>query len=214
MSFLKKIIVFSFLSFSFTSNGLAEIIQLKSGQIIEGKVLSQDQNSIIIDTGKRHRVSYPLAQIKEIYSDSSKQFKEQIIAKQKANELENQAIESIDNNKMAEGLILMKRALEVDATPMRHMNLGSILFGNGVADFKEGKKAQAKETLRQSEEQLMRAIAGFDPRTEKIFLAQAYLLLGEIYSNAFLDKEKAKDFYKESLSYYENQAAKTALELL
>lgn len=128
-----------------------------------------------------------------------------------ADQLENQAVELIDNDQMTGGLKLMKKAIDIDPTPMRHMNYGSILFGNGVADYKDGHQQQALITLKQAEDELNQAIKGFDPKQEGVFLAQAYFLLGEISLNAFSDKTQAKTFYRKALSYYDNEGAKAAL---
>lgn len=131
-----------------------------------------------------------------------------------ADQLEDQAVELIDNDRMAEGLKLMKKAVDIDPAPIRHMNYGSILFGNGVADYKEGKKRQALGILKQAQDELNQAIDGFDSKREGAFLAQAYFLLGEISLNAFSDKTQAKFYYQKSLTYYDNEGAKAALAKL
>ncbi len=131
-----------------------------------------------------------------------------------ADQLENQAVELIDNDRMTEGLKLMKKAIDIDPAPMRHMNYGSILFGNGVADYKDGRQEQASATLKQAQDELNQAINGFDPKQEGAFLGQAYFLLGEISLNAFSDKTQAKTFYRKALSYYDNEGAKAALAKL
>jgi tetratricopeptide (TPR) repeat protein len=131
-----------------------------------------------------------------------------------ANRLETKAVELIDNDQMAQGMDLMKQAVAINPTPMRHMNYGSILFGNGVADFKAGHKPEALEILYQAQDQLAQAIVGFNPRKEAVFIAQAYFLLGEINLNALSNPEKAKMYYHKSLSFYPNLGAKAALEKL
>jgi len=133
---------------------------------------------------------------------------------QQANRLESQAIESIDADQMEEGLRLMQQAIEIDPSAVRHMNYGSILFGNGVVDFKNGKKHEAVRLFKQAEDQLSQAIAGFDPQANAAFVAQAYFLLGEIYLNAYNDQDMAHDFYYKSLEYYDNTSARDAIEQL
>ena len=131
-----------------------------------------------------------------------------------ANQLEAQAIEHIDNERLREGLLLMKQAQEKDPNPMRSMNYGSILFANGVSDFNSGNKLQAIQTLREAEDQLSQAIAGFDPQKNAAFIAQAYFLLGEMYLNGFSNADMAKDFYYKSLEYDDNPGARAAIEAL
>ena len=131
-----------------------------------------------------------------------------------ANQLESQAIECIDHNQMEEGLALMKQATELDPSPIRSINYGSILFGNGVVDFKNGQQQEALQVLREAEDQLSQAIAGFDPQKNAAFVAQAYFLLGEIYLNAYANPDLAHAFYYKSLEYFDNSNARTAIEEL
>jgi tetratricopeptide (TPR) repeat protein len=139
---------------------------------------------------------------------------EAISSSHQADALEAQAVDYIDNDQMEEGLGLMKQALDIDPTPIRHMNYGSILFGNGVVDFKNGNKRQALPTLYEAQNQLAQAIVKFDPQKDAVFLAQSYFLLGEIALNAFSNPAKAKKYYQKALSYYDNLGAKAALENL
>jgi tetratricopeptide (TPR) repeat protein len=136
------------------------------------------------------------------------------VSHQEADRLEAQAVDLIDNNRMEEGMVLMKQAMQIDPTPMRHMNYGSILFGNGAAEFESGNKAKAQETLYEAQDQLAQAIAGFNPKKEAVFIAQAYFLLGEMYLNAFSNEAKARMFYYKALSYYDNPGARAAVEKL
>lgn len=131
-----------------------------------------------------------------------------------ADQLETQAVDLIDNDQMTEGMALMKQAVDIDPTPMRHMNYGSILFGNGVVDYKNGNKEQGLHTLYEAQDELAQAISGFNPRKEGVFIAQAYFLLGEMYLNAFDNPTKAKIFYRKALLYYPNQGARSALQKL
>jgi tetratricopeptide (TPR) repeat protein len=131
-----------------------------------------------------------------------------------ANLLESQAISLIDNHHMDKGMGLMKQAAELDPTPLRDMNYGSVLLGQGAAAFKKGNKEEATKTLRQAENYLTLAIAGFDPTTQAAFISQCYFLMGEIYANAFFNKDKAKDFYYKSLEYNENESSRKAIQAL
>ncbi len=137
--------------------------------------------------------------------------KTDVSASSQADQWEHQAVKLINEDKMQEGLELMKKAVALNPTPMRQMNYGSILFGRGVADFKDGRQPQAINTLHQAEDELDQAIAGFDPQKDSVFLAQAYFLLGEMYLNAFTDEDKAKAFYQKALTYDDHQGAKAAL---
>ena len=131
-----------------------------------------------------------------------------------ADALEAQAVELIDADKMDQGLAFISKALTLDPSPIRHMNYGSILFGNGVAAFKQGQKEHGNEILRQAESELNQAIKGFDNNKDANFLAQAYFLLGEMYANAFGDKARAKEFYKKAIAVSEHAGAKAALSKL
>ena len=93
----------------------------------------------------------------------------------------------------------MVQAIALDPTPLRHMNYGSILFGNGVAVFKDSDPVKGKEILRQAEAQLLKAITGFNPNRDQAYLSQCYFLLGEMYVNAFGDKFKAIEYYKKAV---------------
>ncbi len=208
MRFFSKIIII-FTCVLVPSLSWAEIIQLKSGQSIEGKILHQDKDSIQVDAGIETPVTYFSDEIKAILPDGPKPAAK--IDSKQADQWENQAVGLIDEDKMQEGLRLMKKAVALDPTPMRHMNYGSILFGNGVADFKDGRQSQAMDTLHQAEDELDQAIAGFDPQKDNVFLAQAYFLLGEMYLNAFTNQDKAKTFYQKALTYYDHAGAKAAL---
>ena len=205
----------------FPSLALAEIIELKSGQIVEGKITHQDRNSIQIDVGIHIPVTYFFDEIKRILPDRPESPQKQDVqtfpstaglAARQAGYMEKQAIEMINADKMDEGVSLMQQAVESAPTPMRHMNYGSVLFGKGVKEFKEGNQKQAREILRKAERELSEAITGFDTKKDGVFLAQAYFLLGEIYLNAYSDKGRAKIFYQKALLYYDHKGARNALE--
>ncbi len=190
----------------------AETIKLKSGQTIHAKVLKEDKDSIVVDAGIDTPVTYFLDEIKEILPDEelpAPPVDPKIGAA--ADVLESQALDLIDAQKMEEGLALMRQAIAQDPNPTRYMNYGSVLFGNGVELFKNGLEDQGKKVLRQSEEQLNKAIAGFDKTRDNLFLSQAYFLLGEMYRNAFGDPAKAKELYTQCLAFADHDGAKAAL---
>ena len=143
----------------------AETIELKSGQIIKGKIIVQNKDSIQVDVGVKVPLTYFTDEIKQILADipQIKKKKKKFIPSQ-ADRLEQKAVELIDENKMDEGIQLMEQAVELGPTPLRRMNYGSILFGHGAADFKKGSHAQALKTLYQAQQQLNQAIEGFDPK--------------------------------------------------
>lgn len=115
---------------------------------------------------------------------------------------------------MEQGLNTIRQAIAVDPSPLRYMNYGSILFGNGVALFKKGQTDEAKKILTDCEAQLQKAISGFNKEKDVAFLAQSYFLLGEMYNNAFADSVKAKEYYESAVKVYDHEGAKTALARL
>ena len=131
---------------------------------------------------------------------------------QQADQMENQAVAAVDAGRMDKGLSLMRQAIALDAAPSRQLNYGSILFGNGVSLFKNGQKDKGRKVLAEAREQLLKAVDGFDKTKDAMFLGQAYFLLGEIERNGFADAVKAKEYYKKSLSFYDHEAAKAALQ--
>ena len=130
-----------------------------------------------------------------------------------ASHLEQEAIELISKDRMDEGLSKMRAALALEPTGSRHLNYGSILFGNGTAIFKSGDLKQGKAVLKEAEGELRSAIDLFDPSQNATQISQCYFLLGEIYAHALKDSVRAKEFYEQSLSYYDNGQSKEALEL-
>ncbi|MEI7997993.1 MAG: hypothetical protein WCH62_00590, partial [Candidatus Omnitrophota bacterium] len=182
---------------------------------VKGKIIRQDKNSIQVDVGLQTPFTYFLEEIKQILPDRPHHEKTKGTSRNhQADQLEKKAVELIDENKMDEGMALMKQAVVLDSSPMRHMNYGSILFGNGVEDYKSKNQEQALKTLSEAQQELRAAIEGFNPKKEGIFLAQAYFLLGEIYLNAYSDRIRAKEYYQKAVFYYDNQSAKAALEKL
>jgi len=198
----------------------SEVIVLVSGQEVEGKIIYQDKHCLRLDVGLQSSITYFFDEIKQILPDKvGRGFKPSptlvsLSSKDRADQLEKQAIDVTDAGRMDEGLKLMRKAIELDPTPMRHMNYGSILFGQGVSLFQGGNQTQAVVILHKAEGELSQAIVSFNPKREKVFLSQAYFLLGEIYLNAFADKIKAKFFYQKAKTYYKNEAAKSELEKL
>jgi tetratricopeptide (TPR) repeat protein len=134
--------------------------------------------------------------------------------KVQADDLEDKGAQAIDDGNMDQGLDFMARAIRLDPSPMRHMLYGSILFGNGVAVFKDSDQNKGITILRQAEGQLLKAIAGFNPNKDQVYLGQCYFLLGEMYSNAFGDKDKARGYYKRSVELNDYPGARDALNKL
>ena len=187
----------------------AEIIKFNSGQTVQGKILKEGKDSILVDAGIDMPVTYFRDEIKAILPDEPAQVSPQDRAQ--ADAIESQALEFIDADKMEEGLKLIRQAIAIDPAPQRHMNYGSILFGNGVPLFKKGDQEEGKKVLSVCEEQIQKAIAGFAKDKDAVFLSQANFLLGEIYANAFADIHKAKEYYQKSLTFSEHAGAKAAL---
>ncbi len=131
-----------------------------------------------------------------------------------ADDLEDKGAQAIDDGDMNKGLDFMVQAIRLDPTPARHMNYGSILFGNGTAVFKDSDQEKGKEILRLAEIQLHKAIEEFNPNKDQVYLSQCYFLLGEMYSNAFEDKAKAKEYYKKAADLSDYTGAKDALSKL
>ena len=128
-----------------------------------------------------------------------------------ADAIEDKAAQAIDDGNMDQGLGFMEQAIKLDATPLRYMNYGSILFGNGVAVFKDSDKEKGKAILHKAEVQLSKAIAGFNPKQDQTYLSQCYFLLGEMYLNAFGDRFKAREYYQKSANLSDYSGAKDAL---
>ena len=131
-----------------------------------------------------------------------------------ADALEDKATEAIDEGQITQGLDLMVQAIRLDPSSLRFMNYGSVLFGNGVAAFKESGPQKGTEILREAEAQLHKAIEGFDPNKDQVYLSQCYFLLGEMYRNAFDDKMKAREYYQKAASLNDYTGARDALNKL
>jgi tetratricopeptide (TPR) repeat protein len=134
--------------------------------------------------------------------------------KAQADDLQDKGAQAIDDGNVDQGLDFMVRAIHLDPSPMRHLLYGSILFGNGVAAFKDSGHDKGIVILRQAEGQLLKAIAGFNPNKDQVYLGQCYFLLGEMYSYAFGDKNKAIGYYKRSVELNDYPGARDALSKL
>ena len=130
--------------------------------------------------------------------------------KSQADDFEDKSAQAIDDGDMDKGLDFMVRAIQMDPTPLRYMIYGSVLFGNGVAIFKDSDQKKGEEILRQAEAQLLKAIQGFNPGKDQVSLSQCYFLLGEMYNNAFGDKVKAKGYYQKAVELNDYSGAKDA----
>ncbi len=193
----------------------AELIKLKSGQTVEGKIVKERGDSILVDTGIEMPVTYFRDEIKEILPDPPAQpAAPQPDQRGRADALEARAVELIDEGKMDQGLDLINQAIALDPSAQRHMNYGSILFGNGVADFKGGRQDEGKAVLQKAEDELKKAIASFGTKTDPLFPAQCYFLLGEMFKNAFADESQAREFYQKAVDLAGHDGAKAALAKL
>ncbi len=214
-------ILFAF--FLVSPNVWPDTIKLKSGKIIQGTIRERNARLIQLDVGLDFPITYYFDEIQDVIEDSQGPSSDQVSAMpapikasnakaDKANEIEQQGLAMIDDGKMDEGLALLRQAIDMDPTASRHLSLGGILFGNGVALSKEGNKEAALKIFREAEKEIREATITFDPNEEKTLLSQAYYLLGEMYANAFGDQSKAKEFYEKSLSFYANPEAQHALD--
>jgi tetratricopeptide (TPR) repeat protein len=131
--------------------------------------------------------------------------------KAQADDLEDKSAQAIDDGNVDQGLDLMARAVHMDPSPTRHMIYGSILFANGIASLKGSDQNKGIAILRQAEGQLQKAIVGFNPNKDQVYLGQCYFLLGEMYRNAFGDKNKARGYYKQSVELNDYPGARDAL---
>lgn len=216
MPSLRATIIFGMAFFAGTYCG-AETIKLRNGQTVEGKILKEQKDSILVDVGIGMPVTYFRDEIKDIAAEktaASDQATQAQVSSQ-ADGLEARAVGLIDEGKMDQGVELLRQALALDPNPQRHMNYGSILFGNGVEAFKQGKADEGKKILQESEAQLKKAIEGFtkssgDPSNE-FAAAQAYFLLGEMHANAFADPAQAKTYYEKAVALAAHDGAKAAL---
>lgn len=209
---MKKIIGQIVVAFCITSasKGAAEVIFLKSGTHVQGKILKEDDVKVVVDAG----VDVPVTYYKEDIKNISRDLPYNPLAMKHADALEAKAVELIDGNHMNEGLDMMRQALILAPNANRHMNYGSVLFGNGVMLFKENKKEQGRQVLQQAEEELNKASALFQVPKDSFLMAQCFYLLGEMYAHAFDDKAKAQDYYQEAVELAAHPGAIKALKNL
>ncbi len=201
--------------FVFAQSAAAEVLQLKSGEKIQGKILQENKDSYLVDAGIDTPLTYFKDEIKAVLPDGEDlSIDLPSVVNTQADEIENKAVAAIDAGQMDKGLELMRQAIAMDPAPSREMNYGSVLFGNGVSLFKSGKTEQAKTILTEAREHLIKAVEGFDSVTDAAFLSQSYFWLGEIERNGFDNAVKAKEYYQKSLSTYANEGAKAALKQL
>ncbi len=184
----------------------ADKLLLTSGKSVEGRIISQDDRSTVIDTGVGTPLTYYSDEIVNIivapFADPTSL----------ADKLENEAVALIDSGQRDKGLAKMLKAIELDPSPLRRMNYGSVLFGDGVELYKKGSIEEAKKILHECERQLQLAIKEFSPSTDAAYLSQSYFLLGEIDANAFGNIQEAKVYYNKAVKLFDHPAAKEALE--
>jgi tetratricopeptide (TPR) repeat protein len=202
----------------------ADTLKLKSGKTVHGKIVERTSTALQMDVGLDFPITYYLDEIKEISPDAAvtptSSQKPSVAApvvdaqEGQADKMEQEGLTLIDEGQMDQGLERLRQAIRLDARANRHLNLGSILLGNGVSLQKQGKSDEALKIFKEAETELQQAIKDFNPDEETTFISEAYNLLGEMYANALQDKDKAKAFYKKSLSFYENPAAERALKNL
>lgn len=194
----------------------AETIILGSGRTVHGKVLERTDKTIKIDVGLDFPITYYLDEVDRVETDTPSQqgTKPEQSQEDDADALELQGLDLIDEGQMDQGLELLRKATALDPKPNRHLNLGAILSGNGVAAFKDGRKDEAFAVFKEAQAELDQAIDLFDPKKEITFLSQAYYLLGEMHAQAFGNPAKAREYYQNSISLYENPAAQRGLKAL
>lgn len=222
--FLKKrilrhtVLVFSFFLFS-SRNAISDTVVLTSGKTVQGKIVERADKSIQIDVGVGFPITYYSDEIKEIIPEGPASQTKQANAVSKsgsdeADQLEQQGLGLIESGQMEEGVALLRKAIALDPKANRHLNLGTILSGNGVALFKQGDQKAAVKILKESEHEIQQAIKMFDPVGETIMLSQAYYLLGEMHAQGFKDTSAAKEYYQKSISFYNNPSAERGLKAL
>ena len=131
--------------------------------------------------------------------------------KSRADALEDNSAQAMDDGDMPQGLSLMAQAVALDPSALRHMNYGSMLYGDGVTLFEGTDQIRGIEVLHRSEAELIKAIQGFNPNKDQAYLSQCYFLLGEMYRNAFDDKERARGYYEQAIELNDYPGAKEAL---
>ena len=196
---------------------------LKSGKTVQGTIRERNDKSVQLDVGLDFPITYYLDEVQKIVPDNQTNASNNgaklsagvlHINSDEADDLEQQGLDLIEAQKMDEGIVLLRKAVTLDPKANRHLNLGTILSGNGVSLFKQGKKESALKILKESESEIKQAIKTFNPNQENTFLSQAYYLLGEMYAQAFGDSAGAREYYTQSISFYNNPAAERGLKAL
>ena len=217
--FYRAILILSVIPVS-SSFAVADTIILKSGKTVQGIIRERNAKSIRLDVGLDFPITYYLDEVKDIVSDNpsdgtdhrNKTASVKNVAQ--ADAFEQQGLDLIEAGKMDEGIALLRKAIALDPKANRHLNLGAVLSGNGVALFKKDDKKEAVKIFKESEDEIKNAIKLFDPEQESIFLSQAYYLLGEMYAQGFENTVGARDYYEKSISFYKNPAAERGLKAL
>jgi tetratricopeptide (TPR) repeat protein len=212
----KTVLIFSFIFLS-SFSAIADTLILKSGKTVQGAIRERTAKSIQIDVGLDFPITYYPDEVKDIILDNQINDADKPASVKnalQADAIEGQGLDLIEAGKMDEGIVLLRKAIALDPKANRHLNLGTILSGNGVALFKQGDKKAAVKTLKESEGEIKDAIKMFDPKQESIFLSQAYYLLGEMYAKGFENPVGAKEYYEKSIVFYSNPAAERGLKAL
>lgn len=210
--FLPFVCIFLFL---FPSNVRSETILLKSGKSVEGTIKERTDKFIIVDVGLGFPITYYLDEIKQVEGEAAgAESTAQLSAEKEADRLEQKGLDLIEEGRMDEGLDALQKAIELSPKANRHLNLGSILFGNGVSRFKQDQKKKALAVFKKAQDELSKSIELFDEKTDGMFLSQAYFMMGEMNAQGFENKKKARTFYERSIFFYPNPAAERGLKAL
>lgn len=211
----RKCGLFFILFFSFISpHVFSETIHLKSGKSIQGVIKEKTDKSVLLDVGLQVPVTYYLDEIKEITTDNIQKEAGPLSDTKQADVLEQKGLSLIEEGQAQDGLAALKKAVELSPEANRYLNLGSILFGNGVAAFKKGHKDEAMQVFQDAQAHLKKAVELLDENTQPMLLGQAYFMLGEIQAQGFENKNDARQFYEKSLSFYPNPAVDRAVKQL
>lgn len=200
---------------------LADTVHLKSGSVVEGAVVKSTDDFIEIDVGLALPVTYYRDEILRIESggaESAAPAVDDALAQSQTRTKEADAagyegLSLIDQGAMPEGLAKLRLAIETDPqSPVWRMNYASVLFGNGAEEYKSGRELEALGTLREVENELLKAIELFDPNTDGIMISQCYFLLGQLFYNVYDDPERAAELYTSATALYEHPRAMAMLE--
>ena len=212
-------LILSFIFFA-SNSAVADTLILKSGKTVHGTIRSRTAKSIQMDVGLDFPITYYPDEVKDVVLDNQINEADHIDKPAsvknaaQADAFEQQGLDLIEAGKMDEGIVLMQKAIALDPKANRHLNLGTVLSGNGVALIKKGDKKAAVKTFKRSEEEIKNAIKMFDPKQESILLSHAYYLLGEMYAQGYENPAGAKKYYEKSILFYSNPAAERGLQAL